>query len=318
MAAGVDQAAADKGEIGGLVIGEQFAHAVANPDLGVGVDGLAAAAFLYTKAELLRAVESCLKAFGVARNDDEQAVGGAVWLLLPSAQDEFGFVAAVFFAGAGGDPDGAGADELAQGLGLGGGFGRRGDVVFGVAADLDVGGAELLQPAGISGGLGINGGERLQGGGDEGADALVAALRLFGQAGVGEEQGNVVAAAGGNQVGPDFGFHQNAAAGLVFAQKLFDPVGTVIRQIAALGVWIECLGGGAAGGGHLGEQQRGLGQVLLQGVNQRGGGTGFAYGYGMNPDSMAYGVGMGLAEAFALVQGIVGIETGALLQTAFD
>jgi len=49
----VYKAAANKHDVGSLKIGIHFAHAVANPNLGVGLDGGVVAAFLGFEAALL-------------------------------------------------------------------------------------------------------------------------------------------------------------------------------------------------------------------------------------------------------------------------
>lgn len=90
------------------------------------------------------------------------------------------------------------------------------DVVFGVAANVDVGCADEVQAFGIGGGLGKAAGEGLHGRLDQLADFEVAALGFFGEARVGQKEGNACFLAAVHQVGPDFGFHQNAADGAVF------------------------------------------------------------------------------------------------------
>lgn len=90
------------------------------------------------------------------------------------------------------------------------------DVVFGVAADVDVGCADEVQAFGIGSGLGKAAGEGLHGRLDQFADFEVAALGFFGEARVGQKEGNACFLATVHQVGPDFGFHQNAADGAVF------------------------------------------------------------------------------------------------------
>ena len=104
----------------------------------------------------------------------------------------------------------------------------------------------------------------------------------------------------------------------MFAQELFYPVAAVVGQVAALGLRIELGGGGASCGGHLGEQQRGVGEAALQFGDERLRGAGFAHRNGVYPDGLLHGVGMGRAEAFAPVFQISGVFAGAFAQIAAD
>ena len=104
----------------------------------------------------------------------------------------------------------------------------------------------------------------------------------------------------------------------VFAQELRYPIAAVVGQVAALGLRIELDGGGAPGRGHLGEQQRGVGEAALQFGDERLRGACFAYGNGVYPDGLLHGVGMGRAEAFAPVFQISWVFAGALAQIAAD
>ena len=84
----------------------------------------------------------------------------------------------------------------------------------------------------------------------------------------------------------------------MFAQKLRHPIATIVGQIAILRLRIELGGGSASCGGHLGEQQRGIGEAALQFGDERLRGAGFAHGYGVYPDGLLHGAGVGFAEAF--------------------
>ena len=104
----------------------------------------------------------------------------------------------------------------------------------------------------------------------------------------------------------------------MFTQKLCYPIAVVVGQIATLRLRIELGGGGAPSGGHLGEQQRGVGEAALQFGDERLRGACFAYGNGVYPDGLLHGVGMGRAEAFAPVFQISGVFAGAFAQIAAD
>ena len=148
LAACINKAAANENDVGSLKISIHFAHAVANPNLGIGLDGSVVAAFLGFETALLGEVVGSLKTLGVAWDDDEQGI-----CVVPCVKNELGFVLPIFFAQTGGEKDAAVADFLAK---LGGKFarcGRDGDVVFGVAADDGVGRAKLSQALGIGWGL---------------------------------------------------------------------------------------------------------------------------------------------------------------------
>ena len=110
LAARVYKAAADEDDVGSLKIGIHFAHAVAYPHLGVGVDGGIVAAFLGFETALLGEVIGSLKTLGVARDKNEQGVG----VRLPCVEDEFGFVLPIFFAQAGSEENATVADFLAK------------------------------------------------------------------------------------------------------------------------------------------------------------------------------------------------------------
>ena len=71
LAACINKAAADENDVGSLKISIHFAHAVANPNLGVGLDGGVVAAFLGFEAALLGEFVGSLKTLGVAGDDDE-------------------------------------------------------------------------------------------------------------------------------------------------------------------------------------------------------------------------------------------------------
>ena len=104
----------------------------------------------------------------------------------------------------------------------------------------------------------------------------------------------------------------------MFTQKLCYPIAAVVGQIATLRLRIELRGGGSPCGGHLGEQQRGVGEAVSQLGDKRLRGAGFAYGNGVYPDGLLHGVGMGRAEAFAPVFQISGVFAGAFAQITAD
>ena len=104
----------------------------------------------------------------------------------------------------------------------------------------------------------------------------------------------------------------------MFTQKLYYPIAAVVGQIATLRLRIELGGSGASCGGHLGEQQRGVGEAALQFGDERLRGAGFAHGNGVYPDGLLHGVGMGRAEAFVPVFQISGVFAGAFAQIAAD
>ena len=89
----------------------------------------------------------------------------------------------------------------------------------------------------------------------------------------------------------------------MFAQELRYPIAAVVRQIAALGLRIELGGGGTSCWGHLGEQQGHIGEAALQFGDERLRGTCFANGYGVYPDGLLHGAGVGFAEAFVVKRG---------------
>lgn len=159
LAARVYKAAANKHDVGSLKIGIHFAHAVANPNLGVGLDGGVVAAFLGFEAALLGEFVGSLKTLGVARDKNEQDVG----VRLPCVEDEFGFVLPIFFAQTGSEENAAVADFLAKLGGKFAGLRRDGNIVFGVAANDGGRRAELLQALRIGWGLDADGGELAQG-----------------------------------------------------------------------------------------------------------------------------------------------------------
>lgn len=213
LAAGINEAAADEGNICAEVVGGQFAHAVAYPNLCIWGNGLSVAAFLDGITKRFGGIIGRLKVFRVARYDDQQGIAAVA---LPCFEEQLGFIRAFVHARAGADDDGACADAFFKGDGKRTQVVGGRDVVFGVAADVDVGRADKVKAFGIGGGLGKAAGEALHGRLDQLADFEVAALGFFGEARVGQKEGNACFLAAVHQVGPDFGFHQNAADGAVF------------------------------------------------------------------------------------------------------
>ena len=90
------------------------------------------------------------------------------------------------------------------------------------------------------------------------------------------------------------------------------PSRVVVGQVAALGTGKQALGGGAAGGRHLREQQRGIGKTAAQSLHQRHGGAGFAHRHGVHPNGVLHGIIRRLAETLALMQQIGGGAAAAL------
>ena len=183
MAAGVHQAAAHKGHISGQIVGEQLAHAVAQPHLRVGAHGGFVAAPLHAQAERRRAFSHSIEALGMARHDYQKRIA---LILPPLLQQQQRFVLVLMKARAGAHHNGTAADALLKRRGqLAHGCGR-GDVVFRVAAHQHVSCADAAQAFGIGFGLGEHAAEGLQGGGEQGRPAAVALRGLLGEAGVGK------------------------------------------------------------------------------------------------------------------------------------
>lgn len=173
LAAGIDEAAADEGNVCAEVVGGKLAHAVAYPNLCIGGNGLSVAAFLHGITKRFGGIVGRLKVFRVARYDDQQGIAAVA---LPCFEEQLGFVCAFVYARAGADDDGSCADAFFKGDGKRAGVVGRRDVVFGVAADVDVGRTDKVQAFGIGGGLGKAAGEALHGRLDQLADFEVAAL----------------------------------------------------------------------------------------------------------------------------------------------
>ena len=112
----------------------------------------------------------------MARYDDQQGIAAVA---LPCFEEQLGFVCAFVHARAGADDDGACADAFFKGDGKRARVVGGRDVVFGVAADVDIGRADEVQAFGIGGGLGKAAGESLHGRLDQLADFEVAALGIF-------------------------------------------------------------------------------------------------------------------------------------------
>ena len=122
------------------------------------------------------------------------------------------------------------------------------------------------------------------------AEAPAAPQRAFRQARV-DQRHRHPAGAGGDQVGPDFGLHQDADARLEVAQEAPDHEDGVVRQVGlhqALAMLAEQRGpGGAAGRSHVGKHDAAVGPGLHQGVDQRFGRARLAHRHGMHPDAVA-------------------------------
>lgn len=104
----------------------------------------------------------------------------------------------------------------------------------------------------------------------------------------------------------------------MFTQKLYYPIAAVVGQIATLRLRIELGGSGASCGGHLGEQQRGVGEAALQFGDERLRGAGFAHGNGVYPNGLLHGAGVRCAEAFVPMFKVGGIFARAFAQIAAD
>ena len=86
----------------------------------------------------------------MARDDDQQGIAG---IFFPCFEQERRFVLVFVKTGAGADGDGARAYAFAEGCRQRAHPFGRGNIVFGVAADMDVGRADQVQPLRVFGGL---------------------------------------------------------------------------------------------------------------------------------------------------------------------
>ena len=86
----------------------------------------------------------------MARDDDQQGIAG---IFFPCFEQERRFVLVFVKTGAGADGDGARAYAFAEGRRQCAHPFGRGNIVFGVAADMDVGRADQVQPLRVFGGL---------------------------------------------------------------------------------------------------------------------------------------------------------------------
>ena len=103
LAAGIDEAAADEGNVCAEVVGGQFAHAVAYPNLCIGETGCPSLRFLDGITKRFGGIVGCLKVFRVARYDDQQGIAAVA---PPCFEEQLGFVCAFVHARAGADDDG--------------------------------------------------------------------------------------------------------------------------------------------------------------------------------------------------------------------
>ena len=147
---------------------------------------MSVAAFLDGITKRFGGIVGRLKVFRVARYDDQQGIAAVA---LPCFEEQLGFVCAFVHARAGADDDGSCADAFFKGGGKRARVVGGRDVVFGVAANVDVGRADKVQALGISSGLGKAAGEALHSRLDQLADFEVAALGFFGEASVGQKRG---------------------------------------------------------------------------------------------------------------------------------
>jgi hypothetical protein len=108
---------------------------------------------------------------------------------------------------------------------------RRGDVELDVAEDADALRADGPQALGIGRRLRRHRSERGERRSNERRKAQVAALRFCRQAGVDQRQRHAALRGGGDQVGPQLGFHEQAEARLEVVEKTAAGVGQVVGKI---------------------------------------------------------------------------------------
>ena len=96
---------------------------------------MSVAAFLHGITKRFGGIVGRLKVFRVARYDDQQGIAAVA---LPCFEEQLGFVCAFVHARAGADDDGACADAFFKGDGKRARVVGGRDVVFGIAADVDV------------------------------------------------------------------------------------------------------------------------------------------------------------------------------------
>ena len=144
------------------------------------------------------------------------------------------------------------------------------------------------------------------------------------QPGVGQHQRHTLRAAGSYQIGPDFGFHQDADGGPQVAQKPCHRAGRVPRlpdlHVTGLQQFFAL---GAARGGAVGEQQAHARQLLAQRAQQDGGSTRFAQRDGVYPNQRPSRRGVAthwhiavVAKTLGHAQAVAGLGQGAAAQLA--
>lgn len=150
--------------------------------------------------------------------------------------------------------------------------------------------ADGVQALGVVLSLGVHGGQRGIGRARQRRHAPGLAQRVFVETGVGQHQRHTTLPAGGHEIGPDLGLHQDADGRAELAQKAqHGPLGvprlphlhvTRLQQLFPLGT---------AGGGAMGEQQAHAGQLGTQLGQQNGRCACLAQRHGMDPDELAQG-----------------------------
>ena len=160
--------------------------------------------------------------------------------------------------------------------------------------------------------------QALQGRAYQAAYALVTAGGFFRQPCVHQQHRHLGVAAGVDHGRPDFGFHQQQAGRLRGGDETAHPAQVVVRQVMHLGVGVQLLRGGPAGGRHLGNQQAGLRVTCAQGFHQRQRSAGFAHRHGVQPDLLAAWLRQAAAKALVPVFKISRRLAGALFQVTLD
>jgi hypothetical protein len=258
-----------------------------------------------------------LETLRVAGHHDQQYVRGA--------QPAKGFEQRAFlaFPGARGDENLALRPEAVTETGAEGQHrGRWCDVELDVACDHQVAGAQFGHAAAVAFGLGADGAQAGEGVAGQAADAPVAPGRALRQAGIDHGQRGIAVPAAFDQVWPQFGFHQDADARMEVAQETPDCPRHVVGQVDALHprgeLAEEFCCSGPAGGRHVGQQQAVVRVGFQQGMQQRGAGAGFAYGYGMQPDHRPGHAGPVASDPFTQVLQVFGLAACAPGQAQQD
>ncbi|CWN45707.1 Uncharacterised protein [Neisseria meningitidis] len=248
---------------------------------------------------------------GMARHDDQQRIAA---ILLPRRQQFFRLVFTPINARAAAHGNRPASDAFFKLPRQRFHLFRRYDVVFGIAAHLHGCRAQFRQPRRIRLCLRQTPRQRSGGRTDQAADFQITVQRFFRQPRIRQKQRHTRAPAFPHQVGPDFGFHQNAEHRAVFAQKLPYPRFFVIRKIAALRIGKQNLRGFPPRRGHLRHQQRRIGKTPPQLAYQGLGGTRFSDRNGVYPNRAGNGIRIRLAETLVPMRPICRGTSGAFVQ----